>query len=100
MYVREFGLLIVWIARRGFLMVDMYAQGNEPGGVQIHLLDGVRAPHVGPRAGCRVCSAGRLLCRARLGQWPASAAAGPALCYGRDTGLCGLVDGPQWPAGP
>ena len=40
----------------------MLLQKHEPGRIQVHLLDGVRSPHVGPFAGFGICWAGCLLC--------------------------------------
>lgn len=74
-------------------------QEHDPGGVQIHLLDGVRTPHVGTGLGLCVCCASCVLWHSGLYQLGAGQEPGALLPHGGHSGAGGLVDGQEWLAG-
>ena len=74
-------------------------QKYELGGVQVHLLDGVCAPHVGPCSGLCLCCASCLLRCQRLHQLVPGQEPGTVLPHGRHPGTCWLVDGQERLAG-
>ena len=74
-------------------------QEHVPGGIQIHILDGVCASHVGQASWPLLCRASCLFCRKGIHKSTAGISLGPAVSHGRHTRPCGLVDGQERPAG-
>lgn len=74
-------------------------QEDDLGGVQVHILDGVRTPHVGPGLGASLRWPCCVLCSKTVYQWAPSKKLGALLLDGGHPGPGWLVDGQEWLAG-
>lgn len=83
----------------GIQASQILMQEYEPGGVQVHLLDGVRTQNVGTLPGPGLCWPWTRLPLEGLHQRAPGSPAWPPIPHGRHPRPGRLVDGAQWTAG-